>query len=320
LVPVVIGGIWHWHLNQLNLQSVKWVTLMVKGNWERRAELANQRRLEAKQRKIEKKTKGPSIESICVHLLRDQYLNDQRSIIHCYLPLDDNFLVCKLYLRAECSAKRCKYAHEGASISMLRTSCDSIFDDKQLQEAGLKEPILLQNLEIKYFAQVRVISIDSTIVFDSENPNAWKIFSEHQNQIKKDRELDVLEEIEEDQADATDTKVVSEREATEEPTGETARNIFVNILQATPSIICNVMLSYLSDFDLCNIIQANRHIRDLCLRNDYYRYRKKEGLSTNGALAARISKEKKNAKKKKSKEAFIAKTDKRDAFARGIAR
>ena len=287
---------------------------MVKGNWERRAEMANQRRMEAKQRKREKKTKGPSIESICIHLLRDQYLQDQLSVIHCYLPLDENFLVCKSYLRSECSAKRCKYAHDGASISMLRTICDVPVDDKQFQEIGLNEPIMLQNLEIGLFAQVRIIVIDSTIVYDVENPNVWKLYSERQNQLRKDRELDVLEELEEDKVSILDTKDVAiENELT-------ACSMIMNLFQLAPTTICNIMLSYLSNNDLCNIIQVNCHIRDFCLRNDYFRYRKKEMLSTNGALAARISKEKKVAKKKKSKEAFIPKTEKRDAFARGIAR
>lgn len=287
---------------------------MVKGNWERRAEMANQRRMEAKQRKIDKKTKGPSIESICIHLLRDKYLQDQLSVIHCYLPLDDSFLVCKSYLRSECSAKRCKYAHDGASISMLRTICDNPVDDKQFQEIGLNEPIMLQNLDIGSFARIRIIAIDSTIVYDAENLNVWKLHSERQNQLKKDRELDVLEELEEDKVSIVDT----EDAPTE--TELTACNIIINLFQLAPATMCNVILSYLSNNDLCNIVQVNRHVRDICLRNDYFRYRKKEMLSTNGALAARISKEKKVAKKKKSKEAFIPRTEKRDAFARGIAR
>jgi len=200
---------------------------------------------------------------------------------------------------------------------MLRTACDIPEHDKQLQEIGLNEPTMLQNLELGHFAHVRIISIDSTIVCDVENPNVWKLYSDHLNQVKKDRELDILEELEEDQVDIVEG---NDAPACSELAREAARNIILDLFQVTPATICSIMLSFLNNYDLCNIVQVNRHVKDLCLRNDYFRYRKKEQLSTNGALAARISKEKKIAKKKKSKEAFIPKVEKRDAFARGIAR
>lgn len=149
---------------------------MVKGNWERRAELSLLRRTEAKKMKEERKTKPAGIESICSKLLQDI---DRFNTIYAYV--DSGLKVCRAYLRSDCLLKKCKLLHD-VSISHLKNSQYNAlltdFDGKLVtQETAVSEPLELRTLKtVKEFQSIRFIALDNAIIYDSENCDIWKKF------------------------------------------------------------------------------------------------------------------------------------------------
>jgi hypothetical protein len=96
---------------------------MVKGNWERRAELANVKRQEARERKqLKKSGKVVNPESVLQKLFKDTTLRAGGARVEVYVAHPDAGVVCKTYLRtADCRVKRCRLLHdEGVSVSHLR--------------------------------------------------------------------------------------------------------------------------------------------------------------------------------------------------------
>ena len=90
---------------------------MVQGNWERRAELASKRRIEAKQKKAEV-TKKNVFESSYNKLSKEDDYSDYRVWLS---PLDDRGTCCSSWLRFEmCSKKKkCKLPHVGVGLPEL---------------------------------------------------------------------------------------------------------------------------------------------------------------------------------------------------------
>ena len=99
---------------------------MVKGNWERRVELASQRRQEAKLKKEEKKlkTKTPKVvspEAACNMLLQRCPDLVAESKIDAWLVNESGIKVCSRYMRTEeCTQKKCSYGHNCDSLSLYR--------------------------------------------------------------------------------------------------------------------------------------------------------------------------------------------------------
>ena len=98
---------------------------MVKGNWERRAELASLRRAEEKERKALKKTGGKAVnpESILQKLYKDMVLKVNGAHIDVYVAdPEGGMMCCAAHLRtADCRMKRCRLMHDDSvSIAHLR--------------------------------------------------------------------------------------------------------------------------------------------------------------------------------------------------------
>ena len=98
---------------------------MVKGNWERRAELASMRRAEEKERKALKKTGGKAVnpESILQKLYKDSFLKENGARIDVYVAdPEGDMMCCGAHLRtADCRMKRCRLMHDDSvSIAHLR--------------------------------------------------------------------------------------------------------------------------------------------------------------------------------------------------------
>ena len=98
---------------------------MVKGNWERRAELASLRRAEEKERKALKKTGGKAVnpESILQKLYKDSFLKENGARIDVYVAdPEGDMMCCGAHLRtADCRMKRCRLMHDDSvSIAHLR--------------------------------------------------------------------------------------------------------------------------------------------------------------------------------------------------------
>ena len=96
---------------------------MVKGNWERRCEMANIKRAEAKERKVLKKSgKVVNPESILQKLYKDTTLKENGARIDVYVADPEGGKLCSAHLRtAECRIKKCRLIHvDTISVAQLR--------------------------------------------------------------------------------------------------------------------------------------------------------------------------------------------------------
>jgi hypothetical protein len=159
---------------------------MVKGNWERRAELASQRRLEAKEKKTAKKQgKLVSIESILNKLKRDDQLISSGAKVEIFLADPDESLVCRIHFRTEeCNSKKCRYSHDCVTIAHLSNTNGATDDMGKLpHEKRCLPPVLLSSINSGACASaVMFISVDNECVFDHEDPGIWNQWITRHNQ------------------------------------------------------------------------------------------------------------------------------------------
>lgn len=145
---------------------------MVKGNWERRAELANIRRSEAKAKKLNRNT-SQSIESILNFLSKNLLVKGFS--VQVWLENDSKIIVCRKFLRCAgiCDIKKCRRSHETSTISIrgFEHSVDDKIDSPV--EYCCDDPINLEALQIKDYNRIRFITVDNVCIYDYLNTSLW---------------------------------------------------------------------------------------------------------------------------------------------------
>lgn len=311
---------------------------MVKGNWERRAELAAKRRDENRKEKIQKKLKIPSIESIINKLLNNKN-NTINDIIICWLyPLDElnnnDSYICKQWFRyGNCSSKKCKLNHklydDNSNIineNNIKTFSDLInvssYNDKD-EEDTLREktcllPVLLSSIHIKDSNRIRFIAFNNTLVYDSLDFDFWNEYNSKQKNDKNDKNDKELFIINEEEGDDDEDNNNINNNIKVDDNNEILINNFnnmkinnVNYLIICKSYILSEILSYLSYTTIINLISTSKYFKQFCMKDESIRKLKKELFSS---LSSTISKNKKDNKKKLLKNSSISKKDKKEGF------
>jgi len=284
---------------------------MVKGNWERRCELALQRRLENKERKEKKKTaqKVANGDSVFARLSTFEDLFFSR--IDSYLEKDSGDLVCSSFMRTgECTHKKCKFSHDCEPIFLMNT--EKVFGvDQEINVFHVP----FREVHSKHRLFVRFVGVDGLLVFDHLNPDIWNKYlssrnTEHIDSIKEQSQEDIFdkEEIE------LNTKEIEPNSHFAEHSYDDEDEKFYNINNLEP-LALHVVLGFCSNQMIFDMLLTCKNLKLMIHKDSIFRSRRRDSL---GVISGVLSKQKKEAKKKKIKTANIKKAgSKKDEFARG---
>ena len=295
---------------------------MVKGNWERRAELASLRRANDKIAKAERKAGSRKIttEAASNKLLSDNSLID--AVIYAWLK-DDSFndetaSVCSAHIRSfeGCPLKRCKLIHPAVTVGHLRgLVTENTKDDPA--EVILMEPISLRLLRSADFPRIRYISVDGRCVFDWSNAELWRVYAAELDLQRATMkvceavlELSVGESFLDTGVDADKIQKDLQTNAV----NVTARpSALQRLIQQCHDAITSCF-SYLSLKDLICVSSCSTVLRQDLHNVPELRRRIQKGKSN---VAASEARKKADQKRKRQIQAHIGNSDKVDAFARG---
>jgi hypothetical protein len=286
---------------------------MGKGNWERRAERAALEREEARERKsLRKRPKCPHVETILLQLLEGERYDTSMSNIQVWVEdVMAEWNICRSWLRTgDCSAKRCQLSHEITLFGIRNVLLPSESNDVTPIEPSVDLYSLKTLLPEKY-PLVRFISIDDLCVYDWALPNIWLEWSRVRIQDLATRKS--LKSIQEDQIALSFDQEIKEDtlpplDNLHIPSSSTC--FLTHLSHSLFALICQ----YCPLSDLSTLIITSKYFYQLIRKDSMIRIRRKESMNS---LSKIIQKQKNEEKKKKLKQSYIKKIDKKDAFARG---
>lgn len=317
---------------------------MVKGNWQRRAELAAARRAEEKIKKESKKGNDVSLESVAFKLLNNPFVMESR--VECWLlygsrdilgptrEIGNSRLVCSQFLRkGVCNAlKKCKLNHDScyslAAIRGIELLIDADIED------DCEGPMLLSQVPKSTLSKtgvniIRFIAVDGRCVFDYSNRNVWSSYCISLTELSKSSNEGRLSTIYEQSIDQ-DELMVNE-DSTLEISEVTRRiesiqiedkiNLSSLLREGYPKfqhldrfrrVYFPVILSFLTLMDIFHLMCCSKEFKSIVLANENVRDLRK-------AAKQEWMSKLKAEKRKKQINAFIKPKDKIDAFSRGMA-
>lgn len=305
---------------------------MVKGNWERRAEMVAVRRVEERAQKAQKAAGSKQFatgESVITKLLRDRESLGTVPVVG-WIALDQENTVCQYWLRQErCPYKRCKNRHESNVAHLNDLHCPAEGDPAT--ELLCTGPVDIQEIERKDYSKLHFLAVDGACVFDHLYPEVWTKWSEErralQARLDKSRLSTITEELTLD-----DKREVGAKGGGDEPSpreGTTAASdgptppgtgfgaFFLDPEHQATAPFCNVVYGiflFLTGAEAGRFAITNKQVYHHCQRTDLFRLRRREGMAVYTAEHSRL---KKLDKKKKAKQANTKKESKKDGFARG---
>jgi hypothetical protein len=310
---------------------------MGKGNWERRAELANVKRLEAKERKNNRGIKK-SEESMIRRIINIATSTRNMENYKVWIENDpeNGTVMCQFWLRTDnCQTKRCRLSHE---ISLGHLSNITLPSNIEEITQTLLHEIFLNDLEMKDIPKVQFISCNNICIFDRYDSSIWDNWIHIQNEIHKKETTsnEFMERKQEDNIKMTEFSSslprISENEVyfsstSNENITKESDEVTKSVVSASPvNEIINDMLTsknilsylflYLTYYEIqLLLISTNHIIKNTIISHIYYKEMKK---SYDSMLLRELNKKKKDEKKKKIINANIKKvTSKKDGFARG---
>lgn len=306
---------------------------MVKGNWERRAELVAARRVEERNRKLSKSAGSKQLataESVITKVQRDPLFQKDGSTVEVWLLSDSDISVCREWLRTEsCSTKRCKYLHD-STVGYLR-KLQFFEDENNPTEVLPSGPFLLSSLPRKDYSRLQFLAVNGECIYDKSCPELWEAWIEQRNLFVKglDRtsKLSVIDEVLDDTSKARGSSLDStelvcegitqlEVDSSSMLSSAPGTDFSTFFLDADNQVLVpfSTIFSHLVPLEVRNTAITNKRMYIYCQRVDVYKLRRREALTQIAAEASRV---KKTEKKKKLKQANVKKESKKDGFARG---
>jgi hypothetical protein len=156
---------------------------MVKGNWERRAELAEVRRQEAKSKKQARgKVKPINGESVLKYLTKESLVLDSHNKVELWLDSENEVKVCHKWFRSEaCSIKRCRFSHDCKTLLLYS---DVRISENETEEGLCDGPILIQNLRNKDLGRIRFVMMNGNCIYDWMHNDVWEEFLSRSQSLK----------------------------------------------------------------------------------------------------------------------------------------
>lgn len=317
---------------------------MVKGNWERRAEIGLLRRKEEKERKAAKKAGVKSASAVAASLLARDSSSELTNLesLQCFcFSEEEEAAVCSEYLRAgECShagkkgdkkkdkkERACKWGHD---TECLRDVLDKVEMQAETDtEPRIVGPFDLRMISSKRHRQIAFIGVNGECVYDHLNPFLW-VGSKFN--IAKARAGSVTSEVSEPGDDDKEEKKEEDDEEEEklgvgiakcpagdggeggEVSGDTAvlRDLLFKVTRKCPEHLG----SFLSDEEVAWAKEVSKPFKEMVNSSALLRGRIREARSAKSGI---LCKKKKEEKKKSKKAANVSSKAKIDGFARGGA-
>jgi hypothetical protein len=305
---------------------------MVKGNWERRAELAATRRLQHKEEKLRPK---PAVngESVLTRLLRDELLLTSGATLWAWLETVPSLDVCRSWFKLEeCDNRKCKLSHVADTLLKVR----GIINDEGLDQMTIKQctqPVLLQSLSQKDSLRIRYVALNGSCIFDFEHLEVWEKWCEERSiYLKQVEPVDTVLHVIPENEDVTENIRVLCVDNEHELSGDLSQQLTELNLNHTPFpihthitsndhfvssscvAILSVVTTFLSNQEVLHLLSSGRILKRHLLEDIIIRRRYRECQSL---IALNVSKQRKSDKKSKGKQANVRRNDKKDAFARG---
>jgi len=329
---------------------------MVKGNWERRAELAAQRRAEEKARKASKGTKQKmtNVESVVARLTQRFFPGEvELHVIEAWLRLeweeegDGSDMCCSAFFRTRlCAQRKCKFAHPPLEIllaRLLNVPFDESKDEGKQEEACcLPVPLSAVSRRDIVAGKVLFLAVDSALVYDHKNGNVWDEWAEQKEKSMSLRESGaggvILEgdegEEDEEEGDGKDQGLVGDhfrKSAEREEDGNTGGGLKEASSSSSNSHFCvlaDAQRGFLHHHPLLfghclSFLSEFDVFITLCSSAKVLKkviFANDRCREMRKAALALFASRLKSEKKKKKKNAFIKSQDKVDAFARGAPR
>ena len=296
---------------------------MVKGNWERRAELAQIRRAEGRLAKEEKKLSGgkKSIkicgESAVMKLLSFHIGSDV--VLTAWLDLKRSLgRICSANLRLfeGCSIKRCRLPHSLVSVGHLR-QVPIPTEFSSASEVELDNPVPLVSVSGADYARIRFLAVGSRCVFDWANADLWQSYAQELDSakcvIKSSIGATVLSKVAENSDESDGEHGIDILDETEKLIDLHVRNdttcIFETIINQHPRALL-FCFAALTLTDVAQLTQCNSGIRRAMFSVSRYKELK-------SVMATEYARRRQDEKRKRHKQAFVGNDSKVDAFARG---
>lgn len=151
---------------------------MVKGNWERRAELAHLRREEAKIKKSAKSIKNTPINAIILYLQKTLSVTD--TVLTIWLRKEA--IGCSHWLRlGACENRKCRLLHEPLSDKLSKLEELPEFSEELHcgKDYACEEPMQFSPWEIineSFLERIQYMSLNRKLIFDHITPTVWNNF------------------------------------------------------------------------------------------------------------------------------------------------
>jgi hypothetical protein len=311
---------------------------MVKGNWERRAELVAARRIEERSQKAAKAAGSKQFatgESVVTKLMRDPWIEQSGSTVEAWLKGDSDGRCCQAWLRTEqCATKKCKLSHEISVAHLANVPYDASRTTTE-GETACTGPTNLRDVAKKDYNRLYFVAVNGTCVYDYSYPEVWSEWIQQRAVLTAGMDNRKMAAIPEEGARRTSEDNIELAAENGRGADDTAESTLCAAITATTittadfaaffldpqnqsivpfgTVVSNIML-FLDATEAAAIAMTNKQIYQHCLKTELFRLRRREGQA---AYLAGQSKAKKQEKKKKAKQANAKKESKKDGFARG---
>jgi hypothetical protein len=201
---------------------------MVKGNWQRRAELADIRRKEAKEKKAARSNKKVTAEGAMSRLRADTELSESPANVSVWLEVKERRIVCRQwFFEGNCMAKKCRMSHDTPSVCSIRGLAAEYAEDPGIEVVACQEPMSWRDVTQSDFNRIRYITVDNKCIYDHRDPRVWDAYAELRLKERKERSLSMgsLPEENDEAAEDHDTKLGDSMQDLhiEEPTNSTLK-------------------------------------------------------------------------------------------------
>jgi hypothetical protein len=304
---------------------------MVQG-WESRAHLASKRREEARERKQSKK--GPQKlngEVIINQVLKNDLIDLRHHNLEAWVENESGGkALCYSYFRAEACVKhkRCKFSHEfTVSLNRGHEYSDNA-ENTARSEVHMDCYTNLTAIPSKEYKNLNLLFLDQSCIYDKNNPVVWQQWYEQANS-RKQQESEGLQTISEGDSNSAipdDESIMSMDTATEGGDLDLESSFVTCVtlgggrkersgpsschLNTLPAEEFNRVFSFLSDVDLCNSYVSALSMKTIILADEEMAYRRKNYLASVTLTSKDLSKQRKQEKKKKMKQANLKDTKK----------
>ena len=328
------GFLEYLRLGELSIRPFNHCFYMVRGNWERRAELAALRKIANREKKLHRdELKAVNPESIIAKLCHHQENSPVKLNISCwaldinperderFTDEDNSFnsmdsFQCRAWFRqGVCMNRRCKYSHQETLAPALNIPYS--------EEDPPSEPVMkmksLSEMKKRKGLHLGLILIDNFCVYDYQHESIWTSYLVSAHSIFEVAQHRRIRSISEDEDDVEEVCLEEENNSgpmafvsgTSSPGSSIAVSSFMAYLHRG---VLNHVYPFLLALEIASLLQCCKFIRQEVLRDSHCRRAIKEAVS---AFSASASKKRKEEKRKRVKNSFVKVSDKKDEFARG---